>query len=524
MSPDPPPAHSLPPNAPNAWPVDASGRAFGPARVGDQGYAWRDGAAAAPLPSAPPVHRPGAPRPPGGPAEEAAAAAALLDDRRRQDDAARLRQRALLLELGEEDRLIPWHPRDLDARAHHDARALLTLARAPDLPTSWAARCWSTAATTIADLHADARLRDDAAAADLAVAAAAARAAGDPALQARLAPWRSEAHGEGTVGAGVAGEVAPRADEERQGHASDDALRWPVLADLDAALEAELALERRRTELLATRASSASTARGARPPAPRDVFPAPPANTLTGVAHWTGSRVRLALHDALETLLPNWVVHVGPSPLGRYGALALTAARLATRGTVVLLCPGRRAAREAMRALDDGRAGGVGAVCVVTPTDPASRWPRCVAVVAASPSVQGAALDPHWLHGAAAALRPGPCQPLLVCGVDGCAPRERVVREVELATALVAPTPPRTPLAALLDQALPRPRDLDLAAALREGAWARLGEDGPWLREVLERARAAGPVDLERSAAWRSTDDLCVRAALAWAWEDGPGG
>ncbi|MCO4762278.1 MAG: hypothetical protein KC502_12280 [Myxococcales bacterium] len=352
---------------------------FGPARVGAQQYAWRTTA----------LHSPSAVVHDGA----VAAATTLLEDERRLEDQGRLQQRAILLELGESDRLIPWHDRALDARALADAQTLLVLGHsllqpvAPLAPadaekladgsgplasaggaevpskerTAAGQACLAAAAQTLALIHADTRLHDDSARRELAIAARLAQLAASPELVARLLLWLPEQLPQRWEACfpvpTTAFQLEPTGDRPPVPVALPAGVtpfRW-VATDQSVAgpfatwLAAEQAHDPKCRVLhqagLADGEAALSAelaAEGQRQRAARslDLAPDSGAELTTGTLIWTGQRIRLALNDTRTTLLPNFVVTGAQQPQvrGRTQAMACAAWRLAARGAVIVVC------------------------------------------------------------------------------------------------------------------------------------------------------------------------------------------
>ena len=144
MSGGPQPRETAPARAPDDSPGVTKRAQYGPARVGSQAYPWRrrswsEVAVGAELKRRARDHW-----------NTMAHARALLDDPQRMDDAARLQQRALLLDLGESDRLIPWHAKELDARAWAWAVELWLCGATPQPSTA----AEETSAVGTGDVHA----------------------------------------------------------------------------------------------------------------------------------------------------------------------------------------------------------------------------------------------------------------------------------------------------------------------------------------------------------------------------------
>lgn len=611
MSGETQPRETAPARAPDDSPGVTKRAQYGPARVGSQAYPWRRRSWSEVAVGAELTRRA------CDPGDTMARARALLDDPQRMDDAARLQQRALLIDLGESDRLIPWHARELDARAWAWAVELWLCGAAPhpttaaedtsadaDVTDRHAAirkAALKAAAAAFADIHADQRLHDETNATtrnrDLAHGAAAAKQCGDAGLMARYdamgvkveLDWTVDLSGDGAdtltekasegAAAALTQQLLAAGDlslfaEDAHALATTVATRLgdtavleaTCTADVEAAVDDELALERRRA--LYSRSIDVVEDHGAHP--------------IGGTLIWTGSKLRLGLLDTQQTFMPEVVRvdNVGGRdfPAGRIEAMAMAAWRLTSRGPVVLVCATERGLMEAADALlysrmgpdavidagttkrrskrrlsneriaalravgvalldtdqDAVESGGMAGAApaagdrgapprlwLTTPQRPTRRWPKTTAVVLTAPESGGLPITQAWLRGASRQLMPWP-PPLVLVGIDGRRARERVVREVTLAEALLAwQDGLPSPLVRLLLEALP-PRDSVHTGAAEDASDGAdptpNADERAWLEVFLTRAALDGPADPRRTAAWRSTRDPRIHALLTQAW------
>ena len=488
-------------------------RDYGPARIGDQAYP----ANFEPLSALTPTTL-------------AAESVAPLSS----DDAARLRQRRLLLELGEADRRIPWHDRALDKRARRAAfRALVRWAATAQGSTSSA----RAALQTLSDVHGDPRLDDDTTAEDLE-------------LLYRL-----------TKRLGLLDLMADSADR-RQGILAAPWERWlerikerpapqrqtpelPVFSsDLEEGVERELRWEAAERQWLSTWA----------PPKRPDAL-------IGGTLIWTGTRARIGLSDPLKTFLPDWIAVSEQDgrrfPESRSEAIAAAAWRLSHRGPVALVAASSRShgkLTEALRWLREQaespeqssrplavlgrRSASLGAVAprhdvtLLKAGAALDTTPSVSAVVLYSAEVDGAMIDPSWLTQLCASMATTPT-PVLLCGVNGNGPRRRVVRAVRAAEhVLNSGSYWRSPLVRLLDivcdelgqaglmatieavrQVADRgePAASDAVGERHAGNFPRLD---PWISGILIKIPRACERGAPLELAWRTSDDQTLRDAV----------
>ncbi len=451
---------------------------------------------------------------------------------------AKLKQRHLLLELGEADTRIPWHERDLDLQARSGAlSALASCARLTSVDVTFVHQ----ALQTLLYVHADPRLDNEYSAADLALVHSIASQLGYNHISINLvdraavdipASWS---------------EVADAVSHALASAPSKAQLRsMPSFAlDFEQAVNAELQWEQVRSDR-----------------AEFDVeLPSRPQELIGGTVIWTGSRVRIGLFDELETFLPDWVAISGRGaevfPSNRNEALAAAAWRLSHRGPVTLVATTPQAFGQLAAGLTWLRRQAQAGQHTKWPlalsgrhganlSDPLPRFsihlmdmnqepvepPPSAAVLLSSAQNDGVIIDEHWLTTLCSNMHKTPT-PLLLCAVDGDKARQRVIRDVLVAERVVKGHPRwRSPVARVLQIFAADFSESEVV--VHSALIRRLCERHPHapLNEVVDLLRREIPRldewvsgtlieicrrrcgELSHSLAWKSTDGPILRDAL----------